>query len=324
MTKKKYTSGYLAIENDRGLKGVFTTLGAGVYSLTLHGKPLILQPVDRQVYLSSNQYFGKTMGRVIGRLKKDVKILGKECDLLAGKDGICLHGGGEKSLSFRDFSGIVFSEGDYNGVMFNYISPDGECGFPGELDVKITYLIPLSSNELIIKQEATTTKETIISLSNHIYWNIFPDIDVNAYRLMIAATHCGTLQKQSELVVNTRVVPDYLDFTEGARLKDKLDAIKKHPGEPGTLDHPFLFDQKEPTEPKVVLDTPRMKIECYTDYDGVNVYVDVTDTPVKFANGPVKGRRAIAIEPQLFPTEKRILRPGEVYRHVMRYRILEK
>ena len=161
-------------------------------------------------------------------------------------------------------------------------------------------------------------------MSNHIYWNIFPDIDVNAYRLMIAATHCGTLQKQSELVVNTRVVPDYLDFTEGALLKDKLDAIKKHPGEPGTLDHPFLFDQKEPTEPKVVLDTPRMKIECYTDYDGVNVYVDVTDTPVKFANGPVKGRRAIAIEPQLFPTEKRILRPGEVYRHVMRYRILEK
>ena len=324
MAKKKYTSGFLAIENDKGLRGVFSTLGAGVYSLTLHGKPLILQPKDKEVYLSSPQFFGKTMGRVIGRMAKDIKIFGQEYHLLGGDDGICLHGGEYESLSYKDFQGVISSHGEDDGVEFTYVSPDGECGFPGRLTVKISYVIPKETNELIIRQEATTTKETVVSLSNHMYWNVFGDENVNDYVLKARASRVGVFKEGTQLVVDSKPVPDYLDFHEGVLLKDCLDRIQKAPGEIKTLDHAFLFDSVESEEPQVVLDTPHVIIQCFTNYDGVNLYVDTTDSPVEFANGNVHGRRAIAIEPQCFPLEPRVLLSNEVYRHEIRYRILEK
>lgn len=325
MTKKnKISSGFLAIENDKGLRAVFSTVGAGVYSLSLHGKNLILQPKDKDVYLSSPQYFGKTVGRVIGRLPGRISILHKEYDLLSGEDGLCLHGGGDKGLAFRDFSGIVVSKENAIGVEFTYVSPDGECGFPGQLTTKVSYFIPKDANELIIRHEATTTKETIVSISNHMYWNIFSDEDVNGYRLTVHSSRVGVFKDGTRLIVGSKPVPEYLDFKNGLLLKDSLDRIQKQKGEIDTLDHAFLFDQIENDQPKVLLESSKARIECYTDYDGVNLYVDTTNSPVLFENGQPYGRRAIAIEPQCFPLEDRILVPGQVYSHEIRYRIIEK
>ena len=325
MTKKRtISSGFLAIENDKGLRAVFSTVGAGVYSLSLHGKKLILQPTDKKVFLTSPQYFGKTVGRVIGRLPSHIFILHKEYDLLSSGDGICLHGGGDKDFAFKDFHGIVISEGNTVGVEFVYVSPDGECGFPGALTTKVTYLIPKDSNEIIIRYEATTTKETIVSISNHIYWNIFSDENVNGYRLTVHASRVGVFKEGTELIVDSKPVPKYLDYREGLLLKDSLDEIQKQEGEIKTLDHAFLFDRVDPSTSQVIVESPKARIECYTDYDGVNLYVDNTNSPVAFDNGELHDRRAIAIEPQCFPLDDRILVPGKTYRHEIRYRIIEK
>lgn len=321
----KLNSGFLTIENQKGLKGTFSTVGAGVYALTLDGQPLILQPKDEDVYLSSPQFFGKTLGRVAGRIPDKIEVQGETYKLKAGKDHICLHGGELDSLSFKNFKGSVYPHAEANEVKFVYLSPDGENGFPGNLEVRITYTIPHDENELLITQEFRASKETWVSLSNHIYWNVFGDESVDSYRLKINASRYGVFKEGTQLVVDSAPVPECLDFQKGAILKDKLDKIEKEIPAIGTLDHSFLFDSADSTMPQVVLDTPKLTVECYTDYDGTNIYVDSSMTDVEFVNRPgIKRRRAIAIEPQLFPTESKLVSADVAYKHFIRYRIVKK
>ncbi len=321
----KFTSGFLKMHNDKGLEGVFSTLGAGCYSLTLHGKPLILQPKDVETYLSSPQFFGKTLGRVAGRIPETIHIIDEDYKVLADKKGICLHGGELESLSFRNFKSEVFPNKDEDSIVFVYVSPDGECGFPGNLEVRITYAMPRTENALIITQEFRTTKETWVSLSNHIYWNFFGDENVNDYTLMVNAGHYGVFKKGTQLVVDEAAVPECLDFQTPALLKEKLDRIEKEIPEIGTLDHAFRFHTAAHDEPQVVLESKDLRLECRTDYNGLNLYVDTSMTDVEFANRPgLKKRRAIAIEPQLFPTDSKLVVPGITYKHVIRYDIKTK
>ena len=68
---------FFQLDNGNGLKGTFSSFGAGVRSLTLKGRPLILTIKDDEVYFSQNQLYGKTLGSVAGRVSDDVMIDGK-------------------------------------------------------------------------------------------------------------------------------------------------------------------------------------------------------------------------------------------------------
>ena len=321
----KLTSGFLKLHNDKGLEGTFSTLGAGCYSLTLNGKPLILQPKEIDTYLSSPQFFGKTLGRVAGRIPGTIRVLDEDYKLPADSNDICLHGGELESLSFRNFKGEAYPGKDENSVIFAYLSPDGECGFPGALEVRITYSIPRNENALIITQEFRTSKETWVSLSNHIYWNFFGSENVDDYTFQICASRYGVFKKGTQLVIDEAPVPPCLDFRKPSLLKTKLDMIEKKIPEIGTLDHAFRFDPVEKEDPQVVLENKDLRLECRTDYNGLNVYVDTSMTDVEFVNRPgLKKRRAIAIEPQLFPTDSKLVLPGRIYKHVIRYDIKTK
>lgn len=321
--RKSISSGFLTVENDTGLKAVFSTYGAGVYSLSLHGQPLILTPSDKKVYYSSDQYFGKTVGRVIGRIPFHLRIFDQDYDLLSTPEGICLHGGEGEGLAYRDFQGTVTTEKDLIGLELSYLSPDGEAGFPGNVLIRVTYLMPRHGNELIIRHEATTDKPTLFSISNHMYWN-FGDKNVDDYVLTAKASRVGTFKEGTRLIVDSKAVPDYLDFHNGRKIAEIDEGITNTKGEIDGLDHAFLLDTVEPEKANVVLENEKFRLECLTDYDGVNLYVDKTDSPVRFLNGDVCGRRGIAIEPQRFPLSDRIIDSGKTYHHEIRYRFIEK
>jgi aldose 1-epimerase len=323
--ERKAESRYLTIDNGRGLKGTFSTYGAGVKALTLNGEPLILELSDSQKYLTADQFFGKTLGRVAGRIPDSGMIGNAPYHVLGDKKHICLHGGVLESLSYRDFNATVLPTKKGPAVQFEYLSPDGECGFPGNLTVKITYFLPNDSDAITIRLEAVSDKDTLVNLCNHMYWNIFRSLNVNDYVMQVKASKYGVFKKGCQLIVKSAPVPEYLDFRKPVSLKTRLDQIEKAIPEIGTLDHTFLFDKADPKEAQVILDTPKLTVETYTDYDAVNFYVDSSMTPVAFTNRKDFGkRRAIAIEPELFPLDNLVLKAGQKYSHFMTFKLIRK
>ena len=317
---------YFCLKNGNGLEAKLSSFGAGVRFLTLNGKHLILSLKEEQDYFTCNQFYGKTLGRIAGRVPDEVILNGKGYSLPGDKDHICLHGGYTSSLSFKSFKGEEFENDAERGIVFTYLSPDGENGFPGNLLVHIYYSMPKGGkNEFRIRFEAVSDQDTLLSLSNHRYW-LFPDSkDVSDYHLKVKALRRGKFRLGSELVVGCQDVPSYLDFNKNPRLGDKLDEIKKAIPDIGTLDHTYLLLGGVDS---LVLEDEGYRLSVSTDFEAVNFYVDTSLTPLAFINGEElshTNRRAIAIEPESFPLlSNLVLKAGKVYSHGMTYSIEEK
>lgn len=321
------SSSYFAIENDLGLRGVFSSLGAGVRSLKLNEKDLILELEEEEDYLASDMFYGKTLGRVAGRMPSAFLLNGKACNLPEDVPGICLHGGREEGYSYRDFKAEAVEDEEKKSVIFSYLSEDGEAGYPGNVDVKVIYSIYKKENQLLISFEAESDQDTYFSLSNHIYWN-FSAASLDDYIFEAKVDKVCTFKENTLLVEGMKDIPSYLDLNAHTKLSEKMDLIEKNIPEIGTLDHTFRFKKTGENEPVVLLENDEIRLETYTDFDAINFYVDNSLRPWKFKNAPELSkmkRRAIAIEPQLFPgLDHILLKKGEKFCHYIRYKIITK
>ena len=315
---------FFQLDNGNGLTGTFSSFGAGVRSLMLKGRPLILTIKDDEVYFTQSQFYGKTLGRVAGRVPDEILIGGKYYALPGDDQNICLHAGYTSSLSFKEFKGEEFENEEEKGVVFTYLSNDGENGFPGNLLVHVYYSF-LKNGKNDFRLEAVSDKDTLVSLSNHRYW-LFPDSeDVSSYHLQVKAKKIGRFRKGTELVVGRDEIPFYLDFNENPNLGQKLDERKKKIPEIGTLDHTYLLKEGDD---RIVVEDEHYRLKVDTDFEAVNFYVDTSHTPIEFSNNEnlrTKDRRGIAIEPETFPLRSNlVLAKGKLYSHERVYHIEEK
>lgn len=122
----------------------------------------------------ANQYFGCTTGRVCNRIAKGEFTLDGYSYVLAKNNGPNhLHGGAVRSFDKVHWNGEVVHGEHGTGVRFTYRSRDGEEGYPGNLDVAVTYTVVASSPpKLRIDYAATTDRRTPVNLTNHAYWNL--------------------------------------------------------------------------------------------------------------------------------------------------------
>ena len=167
------------LRSDTGLMARVMTHGATLVELHVpdgSGTPtdVILGFDDVAGYQSSaNAYFGCTTGRVCNRIGNATFTLNGTSYKLAVNNGPNhLHGGTERSLDKVIWSAEPFADNSRQGVIFRYSSSDGEEGYPGTLDVQVTYSIAAGSNALTIKYEATTDQPTPVNLTNHAYFNL--------------------------------------------------------------------------------------------------------------------------------------------------------
>ncbi len=126
-----------------------------------------------QEYTTGRGFFGASVGRVCNRIGKAKAVIdGKEYSFDANEQarGNCLHGG-KNSFDKMMWDMCECSGDGWKGVRFHLLSPDMQNGFPGNLDISLTYKLT-DDDELEISYQATTDKPTICALTNHSYFDL--------------------------------------------------------------------------------------------------------------------------------------------------------
>ena len=312
---------WIDIETSSSINARLCNFGASVYSLSIFNRPMILTLKDENEFLTCPQYYGKTLGRVCGRVRCDGELDGKPYHLLQTKDfNYCLHAGDDKSLSYKNFDYKVSENDKAIKVHFKIVDKDKENGFPGKCHISVIYEFSKEKPEFRIHFKGKTNETTLMNLSNHMYFNFDNDLDLKGYTLKMNASKYG-LTDDTVFIIETKEVPSYLDFKKATKINSKFNDIVKSPLE--TIDNTFIFDSENSKKPQVILKNKDTKLSLYTDYPAMNIYLDNSLTDVKFVNrDDFKLARGIALEPQLYNPNLNslILRKGEKYNHFIRYK----
>jgi aldose 1-epimerase len=262
---------------------------------------------------------GFPAGSVIGRYANRIRnarftIDGKEFNVSKNAGQNHIHGGQMHFGKLR-WKGTASTDPNVASVTFQYTSRDGEEGFPGNLDVAITYTLT-SSNELVLDYTAKTDQPTVINLTNHAYFNLSGAGDVLDHELQMESDETTTVDK---LLIPTgeftRVEGGPLDFRQfhkiGARIQEVYHAANGYDhnyvirGDAGTLR----------TAARVVDHKSGRTLECLTTEPGVQLY-----TSNGFHGKPYPKHGAFCLETQHYPDSPNhghfpttIVRPGKPF-----------
>ena len=285
-------------------------------------------------WLTSTSYFGASVGRFGNRIAHGRFTLdGKEYTLATNNSpgGIPCHlHGGLKGFDKVLWTGTPVRKAGARGVALTYTSKDGEEGYPGTLQVKITYWLT-DANELVWEAEATTDKPTVINLAHHTYWNLSGDSTkpITDETLMLAAD--AYLPTDAGLIPTGVLAPvagTPMDFRAptpvGARINDAFEALKLG----GGYDHCWVLRKGPGVRlAAVVKDLSSGRImEVLTDQPGVQFYTgNFLDGSATGKNGgKYQFRTGLCLETEGFPDAPNhpdfpsaVLRPGETYHHTM-------
>jgi aldose 1-epimerase len=278
-------------------------------------------------YLAGTPYFGATIGRYANRIAGARFALdGVEYKLAANDGRNHLHGG---TIGFDKavWDARPFTDNEGAGVVFSYISADGEEGYPGELAVEATHRLT-DDNRLIIDYRATTTKTTHVNLTHHSYFNLSGDAlrDVADHELQVDADRYTPVDAALIPTGELRVVDGTpFDFRTPHLIGARIDKDVKHLRFAGGYDHNFVLNKPAPnalTRAARLSDPASGRaLEIWTTEPGLQVYAgNSLDGSLIGAHGPFKRRTGLCLEPQHCPNtpnERRfpstLLRPGAQY-----------
>ena len=159
-----------------GLEARIMTYGASLQALLVpdadgRRDDIVLGHESFDGYLARRQFFGATVGRYANRIANARFTLdGKEVQLAANNGANALHGGPE-GFDCRNWRIVAIEDGDGPAVTLAYTSADGEEGYPGTLDVELTWRLT-GPMELSLDMTARTDRPTVVNLTNHSFFNL--------------------------------------------------------------------------------------------------------------------------------------------------------
>jgi aldose 1-epimerase len=243
------------IKNDNGVEMKVTNYGGIIVSLKVpdrNGKfdDVVLGYEKLEDYLAETPYFGAIIGRYGNRIGKGKFTLnGKEYTLAANNGVNHLHGG-EKGFDKVLWNAEPFRNENGAGLVFTYLSKDGEEGYPGNLNVKVAYTLD-NTNSIRFDYEATTDLPTICNLTQHSYFNLAGHASgtINHHVLMIYASRFTPVDEGLIPTGELRPVEGTpFDFRKpaaiGVRVNDDNQQLKYGLG----YDHNWVLDRKTPQD----------------------------------------------------------------------------
>ena len=160
-----------------GISALLSSWGARLVALNVPDRvgrfaDVVLGFDSAAEYAKSRMYFGCTVGRVANRIREASFELGGTIFRLAANDGRNhLHGGVARSFDKVDWAAEPRQSGLGPSVVFRYVSPHLEEGYPGRLETTVTYTLT-TDDELRIDYEAASDRATPVNLTHHTYWNL--------------------------------------------------------------------------------------------------------------------------------------------------------
>lgn len=322
------------IKNKNGMSAEVTNYGTKIIRLMVADKNGKLDDVVQgfdtlQENIDKEPYFGTTCGRFANRIKNGKFTLdGVEYTLAQNNGGNALHGGIE-GFNAKVWEVKSVSE---NSIRMQYISPDGEEGYPGTLDCQVTYTLT-DDNELQIKYEATTDKPTVIGLTNHSYFNLkgAGNGTVRDHILQINADFHTVLDDTASPTGEIRPVDNSpFDFRQPVVIGDVIDAPEYVAGR--GIDNNWTIRKNQPKELALAATlyepVSGRKMDVLTTQPGVQIYTAnwVEKQPGKYGKTYAE-QDSVCLETQNFPNSPNIahfpssvLRPGEKYEEWCVYR----
>ena len=287
-------------------------------------------------YVLGDGYLGALVGRVGNRIANGKYTLdGKKYSAYINNNGVCSLHGGKVGFSHRVWD-VKAVDGEEPKLVLTLTSPDGEEGYPGTLNVTVTYSL-LISNALSIHYEATTDKKTIVNLTNHAYFNL------GGYASGKIFDHVLQIDADRYVPTDAYLIPTGelrsvegtpFDFREPKTIGKDFYADCNDIKVAGGYDHCFCFTNGESKEPV-------LRIEAYEPNSGRLMQVYTNQPCVQFYTGnflknpehPLKGgypqnqQAAFCLETQKMPDainhpnfDNVILNPGETYDYTTIYR----
>jgi aldose 1-epimerase len=327
------------LTNASGMEVCFLSLGGIISAVKIPDRNGVIADVTPgydtlEEYLRDTSYFGALVGRYANRIAHATfELDGVRYTLTANDGDSALHGG------IPGFHHVVWTVAPFAadgsvGAVLSYTSPDGEAGFPGTVDVRVTYTLT-DANELCFEYTAQTDRPTPINLTQHTYFNLAGHAagEILEHELFVNASHY--LPVDDDLVPLGAIVPvegTPFDFRSAHAIG--RDLPRRGAGMPvDGYDHAYVLDDG-------TAGAMRLAARLYEPTSGRTLEIVTTEPSLQFYGGdqlgdgpPGKEGRtyvrygALALETQHFPNSvnmpdfpSTILRPGEEYRSRSVYR----
>lgn len=323
------------LHGKNGLEAQITNYGAKIVSLTVPNKDgekadVVLGFNTLEEWQTKETYFNAVIGRYANRIKNGQFTLdGKTYQLPINNGGNSLHGGIQ---GFNEKVWEVVGQSTYS-ISMRYRAKDGEEGYPGNLDVYVTYQLT-KDGALSITYEAKTDAPTILGFTNHAYFNLNGETSpsVRNHSLQVFAdsytpfdeTACPTGE-----ILPVEGTP--MDFREPVLVGDRIDDEFFVPGR--GIDNNWVLRKdagnKKPQLAAIVSASGRT-MEVWTTFPGLQVYTGNWVEENVGKGGTTYGpQNSICLETQNFPDAPNhenfpsaVLRPGEVYYEQTLYKFL--
>lgn len=329
------------LKNAKGSEARIMNYGGIVQSLKVADKngnldDVVLGYDDVAGYIKVTPYFGCLVGRYGNRIGGAKFTLDGQTYTLATNNGPnSLHGG------VKGFDKVVWNvvKATANSLELQYLSKDGEEGFPGNLNVTAIYTLT-DDNALKLTFHATTDKATVVNLTHHSYFNLRGqgNGDILGHELYLNSDKTTPVDKE---LIPTGEIADVagtpFDFRQpmviGARIDDPNAVLQYGPG----YDHNWIVNQAKPGEltlqARVTEPTTGRIMEVWSDEPAVQFYAgNFLDGTITGKGGKVYQKRTgFCLEPQHYPDSPNkanfpstVLRPGQTYKNTIIYKFSAK
>jgi aldose 1-epimerase len=284
-------------------------------------------------YVAGNPFFGALVGRYGNRIAKGKFTLDGQTYTMVTNNGPNHLHGGKKGFDKVIWKTEEMKTDEGVGLRMTYRSQDMEEGYPGNLDVTVTYTLD-NENGLLIDYQATTDKPTVVNLTNHSYFNLSgKEGTILDHQVMLDAD--SLVAVDATLIPTGKLIPvkgTPFDFTSptaiGARIDDLNDEQIKNGG---GYDHCWVLNRADQSLVRFATvhePTSGRFMEAFTTEPGVQFYTG------NFLNGKVAGkgktygkRSGFCLETQHFPDSPNqpqfpstVLRPGETYHTTTKFK----
>ena len=255
------------------------------------GVDLVLGYDTDEEYLNNPGNLGASVGRNANRIgNARFTLNGKEYQLSVNDNMNQLHGGGVNGFAFKTWKTEKVAPDE---IVLSYFSKDGEEGFPGNLEAKVTYM--LRDTKLIFIYEGQSDEDTIFNMTNHAYFTL-GDEDIYEDELYISTdTYAPTDEYALTLDEVRSVKGTPYDFTTFTKLKDNLERL------PSGIDNNYVWENME-DKLMASFRNQKLQINVYSDLPDMHLYTAYHLGNVKGKYGMTyKSAKGLCLECQYFP-----------------------